>query len=119
MPKRDTVAEIAALNGSTLDETQYTQKELDAQLDLAQKGDLGQYDALKAEYDADGAPAAPDAELLPGALVEYTHTDGETYPGRIIRVNDAATGDVAVSVDELGADSRQMTVLKDAWKLID
>ena len=119
MPKRDTVAEIAALNGSTLDETQYTQRELDALLTAAQKGPDGQteYDALKAEYDADGPPAALDAERLIGAPVEYTHTDGKTYPGRIIRVNDAATGDVAVSVDELGADARQMTVLQDSWRL--
>ena len=120
MAKRDTTAEIAALNGSALDETQYTQKELDALLTAAQKGPDGQgeYDALKAEYDADGAPPALDAELLPGQPVEYTHTDGKTYAGRIIRVNDAATGDVAVSVDELGVDSRQMTVLQDSWKLI-
>ena len=121
MAKRDTAAEITALNGSALDESQYTQKELDALLTAAEKGPDGQgeYDALKAEYDADGAPATPDAELLPGQPVEYTHSDGRQYPGKIIRVNDAETGDVAISVDALGAESRQMTVLKGSWKLID
>ena len=100
MSKRETAAEITALNGNPIDEAQYTQKELDAML-------------------AEAQGVAPDAELLPGQPVEYTHTDGETYPGRIIRVNDAATGDVAVSVDALGTDARQMTVLKGSWKLVE
>lgn len=114
MPKKDTAAEIQAANGVTVDPTQYTQKELDTL--LASAADSAEFDRLKAEYDNDGT-AVNDNTPEPGAFVTYTHEDGKEYQGRVIRVNDAATGDLALQVDALGAEARQMTVLADKWKL--
>ena len=119
MSKKDTAAAITALNGSTLDESQYTQKELDAMLNAAEKGVDGQaqFDNLQASYDADGAPVGEEAELTSGTEVIYTDDKGKEHPGRIIRVNDSETGDVAISVEALGAESQQMSVSQDRWKI--
>ena len=119
MTKKSTAAEITALNGLTVDESQYTQKELDAMLEAAQRGIDGQaqFDGLKASYDADGPPAGQEAELTTGQEVTYITEDGKEHPGRIIRVNDSETGDVAISVEALGAESAQMTVPQERWKI--
>ena len=119
MARKDTAAAITALNGSVIDETKYTHKELDAMLNAAEKGIDGQaqFDNLQASYDADGAPVGEEAELTSGTEVVYTGEDGKEHPGRIIRVNDAATGDVAISVEALGAESQVMTVPQERWKI--
>ena len=119
MARKDTAAAITALNGSVIDETKYSQRELDAMLEAAQRGIDGQaqFDGLKASYDADGPPAGQETELTTGQEVMYTHTDGKEHPGRIIRVNDSETGDVAISVEALGAESQIMTVPQERWKI--
>ena len=122
MTKKSTAAEITALNGNVIDETQYTQKELDTMLEAAQRGIDGQaqFDGLKASYDADGPPSEAQnkvADLVAGQEVIYITEDGKEHPGRIIRVNDEATGDVAVSVEALGAKSQVMTVPQERWEI--
>ena len=119
MARKDTAAAITALNGSVIDETKYSQRELDAMLAAAEKGVDGQaqFDNLQASYDADGAPAGEEAELTSGTEVIYTDDKGKEHPGRIIRVNDSETGDVAISVEALGADSQIMTVPQERWKI--
>jgi hypothetical protein len=52
MPKRDTVAAIKAANSVELDETAYTQAELDQLLALS--GDQAGFDALRTQFDDDG-----------------------------------------------------------------
>ena len=119
MARKDTAAAITALNGSVIDETKYSQRELDAMLNAAEKGVDGQaqFDNLQASYDADGAPAGEEAELTSGTEVIYTDDKGKEHPGRIIRVNDSETGDVAISVEALGAESQIMTVPQERWKI--
>ena len=122
MARKDTAAAITALNGSVIDETKYSQRELDAMLDAAERGIDGQaqFDGLKDSYDSDGPPSEAQnkvADLAAGQEVVYTHSDGKEHPGRIIRVNDADSGDVAISVEALGADSQIMTVPQERWKI--
>ena len=122
MARKDTAAAITALNGSVIDETKYSQRELDAMLDAAEKGVDGQaqFDGLKDSYDSDGPPSEAQnkvADLAAGQEVVYITEDGKEHPGRIIRVNDSETGDVAISVEALGAESQVMTVPQERWKI--
>ncbi|WP_407543788.1 hypothetical protein Q0M94_28310 (plasmid) [Deinococcus radiomollis] len=116
--KKDTAAQIKAANGTDLDPTQYTAAELNTLLDLAGHEDQTAFTEALAGYNAD-TTTVNDNGLRDGQPVTYTHTDGKQYKARVIRVNDPETGDVALQVDDLGAEARQMTVLSDKYTVED
>jgi hypothetical protein len=118
--KKETADQIKAANGAELDPTQYTAAELSALLDLAGQPDQTAFTDARKGYDDDGVSPTDNAPAIhDGQPVTYTHTDGKQYAARIIRVNDADTGDVALQVDDLGADARQMTVMAGSYTVIE
>jgi hypothetical protein len=118
--KKDTAAQIKQANGTELDPTRYTAAELDQLLQLAGESDQTAFADARKSFDDDGiSPTDNGVTLRDGQPVTYTHTDGKKYPARVIRVNDAETGDVALHVDALGPDARQMTVTADRYTVED
>lgn len=116
MAKKDVAAQIKEANGTELDPTRYTAAELDQLLQLAGEPDQTAFADARKRFDDDGiSPTDNGIVLRDGQPVTYTHTDGKQYAGRVIRVNDAETGDIAIQVDALGAEARQMTVLADKY----
>lgn len=116
MAKKDVAAQIKEANGVELDPTKYTAAELDQLLQLAGETDQTAFIDAQKGFDDDGiSPTDNATPLRDGQPVIYTHSDGKRYAARVIRVNDAETGDVALQVDDLGADARQMTVLAGSY----